>query len=123
LEQSTQHQNLEKKQGRAVSKVVLEQLKEETNNQFKHFTEVKSNYTSSYQQYEQALETLRDENLSTTVDAHTLEEVSKQGQGLRKQIEKLNEIKTNLTREKKLVEELEQQLEKQVKEKENQSQT
>lgn len=120
---SDHHPHLATKQGSAVSKEVLEQLKEETNNQFKHFTEVKSNYTSSYQQYEQALETLRDENLSTTVDAHTLEEVSKQGQGLRKQIEKLNEIKTNLTREKKLVEELEQQLEKQVKEKENQSQT
>lgn len=120
---SDHHPNLATKEGSAVSKEALEKLKEETNHRFKLFTEVKSNYTSSYQQYEKAMVELTEESLSTNVDERMLEAVLEQGKALRKQIEKLNMIKATLTQEKKLVEELEQQLENQVKEKESQSQS
>lgn len=116
---SNHHPYLATKEEGAVSKEVIENLKQETNERFKYFTQAQSNYASSQNQYEQAIEALAEENLTIEVTARTLEAVLEQGTEVRQQIKELKAVQTTLTKEKKNMEHLEQQLEKQMKEKED----
>lgn len=115
---SDHHPSLATKAEGTVSKEALEDLKQETNERFKHFTQAQSDYTSNKSQYEQANEALADEDLNIEVTARTLEAVLEQGKEVRQQIQKIKEVQTTLSKEKKNVEHMEQQLEKQMKEKE-----
>ncbi|HLQ95450.1 MAG TPA: SMC family ATPase [Pseudogracilibacillus sp.] len=120
---SDHHPYLATKTEGAVTKEALENLKQETNERFKHFTLTQSDYASSQNQYKQANEALAEENLNTAVTARTLEAVFEQGTEVRQQIEKIKNVQTTRNKEKENVEQLEQQLEKQMKEKEDLIQT
>src|SRR5699024_12808803 len=103
----------------AVTKEAPENLKQETNERFKHFTLTQSDYASSQNQYKQANEAVAEENLNTAVTARTLEAVFEQGTEVRQQIEKIKNVQTTRNKAKENVEQIEQQREKQMKEKEH----